>query len=275
MISTLKFIARHPLNRGRPLRAWGRFARWQIVARFKDEIVVPWVGESRLAVRRGMTGATGNIYCGLHEFADMGLLLHLLRAGDQFVDAGANVGSYTVLAAKVCGASAHAFEPDPGTATSLRRNIALNAIEALVTVHELALGEAAGVTRFTVGLDTTNHIAGANEASREVVLQTLDYFQLAPAFMKFDLEGFEDPAFRGAVRTLAQPSLLALVTELASDEIIALMAAHGFQRKRYDPWSRTFDEGPPSANTLFVRDLAQVQARVQAAPRRSVHGVPL
>ena len=45
-----------------------------------------------------MTGATGNIYCGLYEFLDMAFLLHFLRNGDLFGDIGSNIGSYTVLA---------------------------------------------------------------------------------------------------------------------------------------------------------------------------------
>lgn len=273
MLSTLRFIANHPLNRGRPLRGWARFAGWQLVSRLKPEIEVDWIDGARLAVRRGMTGATGNIYCGLHEFYDMGLLLHLLRPGDVFVDAGANIGSYSVLAAKVCGATVHAFEPDPGTAKALRRNLALNAVEALASVHEVALGAETGTVRFTIGLDTTNHIAGDGEDAREVPLRPLDAFGIAPTFMKFDLEGFEAPAFSGAAKTLANPALLALVTELASPEVVALMAGHGLFPKRYDPMTRTFDDGPPNANVLFVRDLDALRARVAAAPRRTVNGV--
>ena len=57
-----------------------------------------------------MTGATGNIYAGLHEFVDMAFCLHLLRSGDLFVDVGANIGSYTVLASKVAGANSVTLE---------------------------------------------------------------------------------------------------------------------------------------------------------------------
>jgi hypothetical protein len=35
----------------------------------QEELIVPWVAGQRLVVRRGMTGATGNIYAGLSEFA--------------------------------------------------------------------------------------------------------------------------------------------------------------------------------------------------------------
>jgi len=48
------------------------------------------VNGSKFLVKTGETGLTGNIYTGLHEFPDMGFLLHFLRAEDLFVDIGAN-----------------------------------------------------------------------------------------------------------------------------------------------------------------------------------------
>ena len=52
-----------------------------------------------------MIGATGNLFCGLHEIEDMGFVLHFLRSDDIFLDVGVNVGTYTVLAAGVAGSS--------------------------------------------------------------------------------------------------------------------------------------------------------------------------
>src|SRR4029077_6652553 len=109
-----------------------------------------WIAGQHLAVRGGMTGATGNIYVGLNEFVDMMLPLHFLREGDLFLDIGANVGSYTVLASGICRAVTWAFEPDPGTIRNLKRNIAINSLEPLVTIYELALGSAEGEVPFTV-----------------------------------------------------------------------------------------------------------------------------
>jgi hypothetical protein len=87
----------HPLTRGAPWKAWIRFVVWQIRSRIHDDLIFSWIEGQRLAVRRGMTGATGNIYMGLHEFCEMMLPLHFLREGDLFLDIGSNVGSYTVL----------------------------------------------------------------------------------------------------------------------------------------------------------------------------------
>ncbi len=127
--STLSFIVQHPLNRKRRVRALLRFAIWQIQSRLRSDVVFNWIGGSKLIVRKGMTGTTGNIYCGLHEYADMSFVLHLLRPGDLFLDVGANIGSYTILASAVCGADTIAVEPDKTTASYLSRNIAANDLE--------------------------------------------------------------------------------------------------------------------------------------------------
>src|SRR5687768_11251882 len=119
---TLRFITGHPLNRrGGKLRAIGRFVRWQVGSRiWNGPLVVPFAGDARLIVRNGMSGATGNVYCGFHEFEDMALVVHALRPADTFVDVGANIGSYTVLAGAVAGARVVAFEPAPATFAHLR-----------------------------------------------------------------------------------------------------------------------------------------------------------
>jgi len=139
-----------------------------------------------------MTGATGNIYVGLHEFADMMFPLHFLRKGDLFLDIGANVGSYTVLASGVCRAKTWTFEPDPDTIRHLRRNLGINSLDALVKVHEFALGAEQGEISFTVGLDTLNRIAPANyEDVRMVRLERLDNVigGSHPIMIKVDVEG--------------------------------------------------------------------------------------
>ena len=101
LLDTLRFVCRHPLNRKKPIAGLLRFVDWQIRSRVQGEVTHPWVGGTKLAVRKGMTGATGNIYCGLHEFPDMAFVLHALKTTDVFLDIGANVGAYTILASGV------------------------------------------------------------------------------------------------------------------------------------------------------------------------------
>src|SRR5262245_41975942 len=112
----LSFVWNHPLNSTDRIAALGRVARWQIASRLvSGPIALPFVEGTSLLASSGMTGATGNWYCGLHEVRDMSFVLHLLRPGEKFLDVGANVGSYTVLAAGAVGAQVTSVEPVPRT----------------------------------------------------------------------------------------------------------------------------------------------------------------
>ncbi|MFN3523680.1 MAG: FkbM family methyltransferase [Phenylobacterium sp.] len=277
MRNPLPFITNHPLNAGRPVSAILRFAAWQASSRIFGERTVRWIDGARLVVRNGMTGATGNIYCGLHEFADMGFVLHALRPADRFLDVGANVGSYTVLASAVCGARTLAFEPDPGAAAALRRNVAVNGIEARVAVHETAVGEAAGWVWFTVGRDTTNQVAadGSNGARRAPTID-LDSVPdaVGAAVVKLDVEGYEASALAGAGNVLADPALLAVLSECQDRPVTDILARHGFERAFYDPFTRTLSDAPlhQRDGSLFVRDAAALRERLAQAPKRKVLG---
>lgn len=273
-----EFFARHPLTRGRRLSAWARFASWQLRSRLRSEVIVPWICGQRLAARRGMAGATGNIYVGLHEYEDMLLTVHLLRAGDLMLDIGANVGSYTVLGAGVARATVWAFEPDPATMAHCRRNVELNQLEGRVVLHTLALGEEDGEVPFTIGNDTVNRIAEATDAhSRTVRMRTLDTMvgQSEPLLIKLDVEGAEERVLAGAGQTLARPGLKVVLIETVTETARRLLEGHGFRRRHYDPAARTLAPEPTThaaANWLFVRDEEALHHRLRAAQAIDVLG---
>ena len=273
---TLEFIARHPLTSDRPLPAVARYVAWQVRSRLQDEVAVPWITGAELVVRRGMHGATGNIYCGLHEFADMAFVMHVLRPGDLFVDAGANVGSYTVLAARVCGAHACSVEPDPAAMRALRKNIAVNGVDDLVDAHEAVVSDAARKLRFTVGRDSTNRVAHAgDEATRDVTAVTIDQLLegRTPTLIKLDLEGHESRALSGATQTLASSNVLAVQTETSDEAVTEALRSAGFRRWSYDAFDRRLRpgaDGRRSANALFLRDGDLCRSRVENAPLRRI-----
>ena len=186
-----------------------------------------WIGGQRLVVRRGMTGATGNLYYGLHEFMSMGLVLHFLRDGDLFLDAGANVGSYTVLASGVCRARTLAIEADPDTARDLARNVAINGLQELVTIEVLALGPCDGEVMFTTGLGAMNQVVSERrEGVRIVPQKTLDHVvgDRQPALLKLDVEKYEDQVLQGSIEVLKKPSLKVVALEATSDRRPGLRA---------------------------------------------------
>jgi FkbM family methyltransferase len=279
ILNLAHFFSTHPLTREAPWEAWLRFVTWQIRSRMQDELVFSWVEGRRLAVRRGMTGATGNIYTGLHEFSDMLLLLHFLQEGDLFLDIGANIGSFTVLASGVRRATTWAFEPDPTTIRALRRNIELNSIQDRVIVYELALGDTDGKISFTTGLDTMNRVSTSGEANiRSVSVKRLDGLigVNRPLMIKVDVEGFEENVVRGAKDLLSGDRVKVIELETLTGEIEATFSYHGFARAYYDPFRRSLTKNPntdiPSSNAVFVRDWDFVSSRLAAAPSVNVLG---
>ncbi|MEB2314371.1 MAG: FkbM family methyltransferase [Sorangiineae bacterium] len=285
----LRSIATHPLNRGHELRAVARFAKWQLGTRLvPGAIIFDWVNGARFRVSRGETGLTGNVYMGLHEFPDMGFLLHFLRPEDLFVDVGANAGSYTLLAAAAIGARAVAFEPIPSTYGRLVDNLRLNHLEQRVTALNQGVGDLRGKLRFTADRDTVNHALAAGEEhanTLEVEVTTLDeaLAEESPALMKIDVEGFETPALAGAHALLARPSLRAIILELNGSgsrygyddaDIVRTLASHGFETFSYEPFTRRLrsldGKNCDSGNTLFIRDESFVNQRVKSAPRITV-----
>lgn len=284
----LTFIATHPLNRDKPLRAIGRFVRWQTASRLvPGPIQMPFVEGTSLMVRRGMTGATGNWYCGLHEPDEMSFVLHALRPGELFADIGANVGSYTVLAGGVVGAEVITAEPLPATFERLTANIRVNALEQRVEAHCCGLSDRAGQIEFTEGLDTMNRVARPDEdlPTRKVPVLTLDALcgERRPAIIKIDVEGHELPVLDGARQVLASDAVEAVLMEtngsgerygVGDDVIIARLRDHGFTPCRYD-W-RTRSVRPVErggSNTIFVRNPAAMEVKCRAAPqRRLVNG---
>lgn len=292
VLSLLKFITDHPINREQKLASISRFVNWQISSRLAPgAILYDWINGSKFLVRNGETGLTGNIYTGLHEFSDMAFVLHVLRPEDTFVDVGANVGSYTILAGSAVGTRGYAFEPVPNTFRKLVDNIRLNRMEDRVQAFNVGLAQSEGVIRFTSDLDTVNHALAENEAAAniiEVKVTSLDQAlsDAHPNLMKIDVEGYETPVLEGAAKTLSDSRLHSIIMELNGsgkrygfDEsrLIQLLLKNNFQSFSYDPLSRRLKslngKNQEQGNTIFIRNEEFVRKRIESAPKFNVLGV--
>jgi FkbM family methyltransferase len=277
---TVGFILEHPVGRRRRLLCLGRFASWQLRSRLvQGSRLVPFVSGTQLWASRGETGITGNIYVGLHEFAEMGFVAHYLRPGDLFADIGANAGSYTIIASGIAGARTIAVEPVPETIVRLKNNIGANRIEHLVRIAPCAVGAQEGEVRFSVDLDTVNHVVTDDEIAHiRVALRTIDHLfeHERPALIKLDVEGYDREALSGARQVLADTRLQALVVELSNRSSARSIMDAGFTACRYDPFTRELTEADAlmgSGNTIFVRDMGHVRGRLEEGAKIEVMGL--
>jgi len=175
-----------------------------------------------------------------------------LKAGDTFLDIGANVGFYSLIAARAVGAggNVYAFEPAPKTRAVLENNRRLNGAKN-VTAVSVGLSDAAGEGELF--LDAKNN-SGASSLRRTpnsgdsvcVMLDTYDHFAAVnalpnPALIKIDVEGAELKVLKGMTKLLSQPSRPAVILEVSEwsleemgsskDELFKLMTSYGYKPK--------------------------------------------
>lgn len=280
-LRTWQFINHHPLASKNRSLAIANWVKWQIGSSIlKMPVIVPWIGDSKLVTERGMTGATGNIYAGLHEFADMAFCLHLLRQGDLFVDVGANIGSYTVLASTVVGANSVTLEPVPKTFERLQQNININKISELVDARCCAVGAVSGAIKFSNDCDTTNQVVDDQYTGTwvEVPVISLDNIleTLKPTLIKIDVEGYEPQVIDGARETLEKESVLAIFLETVNPQIENILREVGFTPASYDPFERkmlTYVNHTNDNNYLWIKNHAKITKRCQSAPMYNAPGI--
>ena len=144
LIRFLKYTAplflRHPLWRANRLAPFLRFAKLQFIfATGHNQVNIRWIEKLILPIKQGDNGLTGNYYLGLHEFEDMAFAIHILRENDSFVDVGANLGSYSLLASGASKAFSFAYEPVPSTYSKLKQNIIINSLSNKVSTSMIAI----------------------------------------------------------------------------------------------------------------------------------------
>lgn len=280
VLRQVAWVRRHPIAGRTPVASVLRVWRRQFSARVDGARVVPFVGGLRLRIGPGRSVANACHDGGLSAPVEMAAVTHLLREGELFVDIGANLGAFTLLAAGIAKARVLAIEPAPETLPWLREHITLNGLSDRVEVAATALSDAPGEIRMTAGLGASNRVSDDGIA---VPVTTLDALLggRVPTLIKLDVEGHEAPVLRGAAATLAHPALLGLVVETRGhgDEnaVDALCRAAGLAPHAYDPFARRFTQlvAPQFGDTFYLRDAAEAGRRATAAPILNVRGVKL
>lgn len=247
-------------------------------------MLVPFIGDLSLILRRGYHASTANYYLGLREFEEMSFLLHFLREGELFVDVGANIGAYSLLASGICGARSIAFEPDDACRTLLKEQIALNKLQARIQVDARVVGAAQNAVFFSEGRGMNNQVLSEGGKEKEQVVLDQLLAEDQPILIKVDVEGFEEAVFRGMSQVLKRRSLDALIVELdgkgesiKEQWVLDLLASEGFTAYRYVAEKRALLEAGQLAtgNFLFIRDADAVAEKLQQAKSFSFFGKSL
>lgn len=180
-----------------PVRGTYRHLEWQarkLLDRFPCELPI---GSSRLFVNYANGVAALVNAMGLYDFNNMSLLRLLLGdSGGVFVDVGANVGSYTLVASEVPYSRVVSIEPHPRAFALLTENVKRNC-RSNVTCLRFAISDQQGWCSFTDHELSVNQITSSRDLRNviRVPMRTLrsvcDELEIAPDFIKIDVEGHE------------------------------------------------------------------------------------
>ena len=191
-----------------------------------------------------------------------------VKPGMTVVDIGANLGHYTMVAARA-GASVRAYEPDPGTFAELVANLQLNGF-ANVTPVQAAVSDRRGKASFFVDAANSGGHSLAREnalspgAAIEVPTVRLDD-ELAGGeidILKIDAQGAEGQILEGARGTLERSDAkiyfefwpLGLVRcGRDPDAVLATLAELGYRTRIVDVKRHAFREPRPGEIEEFAR----------------------
>jgi FkbM family methyltransferase len=244
----LRWLVSHPEFRRRPMNVLTRVAFWEKVRRAGKPTELT-LGPYQIRARPN--DGFGRLVCYFGEAADemFDFFKHYLKPGMQVVDVGANIGTHTIYAAGLVGASGgvHAVEPEPNTRALLNENIALNRAKNVI-VHACCAANERGVLRLNINADSAKtSLVHESAIAIDVPADTLDH--LLPADMRIDLlkidvEGADYDVLLGAVGIFAlrPPRVVVIETLEHSAEVNGFLTARGYSLFNFDASDGTLHE---------------------------------
>ncbi|HSS99755.1 MAG TPA: FkbM family methyltransferase [Terriglobales bacterium] len=164
-----------------------------------------------------------------YERHERKLFCSALKPGCTVLDVGANIGIYTLLAAKR-GAKVFSIEADPANADALKRHISLNHLGERVNIYQIAAANKKGIVHlhrnpFNIG---GSSLYGDGEGIC-IEAGTIDSLDLAPIDLcKMDIEGAELLALEGMTETLRRSPNMKLLVECSKNgkNLVRLLQKH-------------------------------------------------
>ena len=195
--------------------------------------------------------------------------------GDVLVDIGANVGMYTIWAAKTRGTRVFAFEPESQNFAVLCRNIVLNKVGDRVTAYCAALSDEAGYSLLhlsaftaggsghTFGEDVDHNLRSRSSPYTQGCMSvTLDHLVSdgvvpVPTHIKIDVDGIEHKVLAGCRETLRDARLRTILIEINSNleehrHLVDELGALGFSFSDQQVQAARRTQGPSAGTGNYV-----------------------
>ncbi|AIA31694.1 FkbM family methyltransferase [Leptospirillum ferriphilum] len=153
-------------------------------------------------------GVSRNILFGVHEKTETELIRSHLSEGSVFIDIGANIGWFTIQAARWVGKTGNvfSFEPRPSTFVHLTKSIEINGL-GNVTAFNMALSDEKGTAKL---ISPEGHKSPGSSylgSGDGIPVSLVKLDDIIPPLkrldlIKMDVEGWEPNVIKGATQTI-------------------------------------------------------------------------
>ncbi len=241
-VKVLKTVWRHPGNSGGSARAIARLLWAELRARVTGKPVLVGVGaDSRIWAYLHQGGSWRAVRSPLPDYEEMSFWRTILRPDDWFMDVGAHVGLYSLIALE-CGAKVICVEPQAEMMAQLEANLRLN--DAVGELHTVALADAPGELQLAGHPDPARRSlvdSGSPYDGFTVEVRTLDRIlgERSLRGLKIDVEGWERLVLEGGARALEARRIDAIQLEWndcsettlgeGRDTVARLLISHGYR----------------------------------------------
>ena len=179
--------------------------------------------------------STHGCWLGTYEWTFQSFFFSVIPQGGVVWDVGANVGFYSLLAARKA-TKVVAFEPLPENLSYLRRHIELNQVGERVQVIPSAASDHDGTGLFSVVPGNRSEGSLRPYGKLPVGTVRLDSLGTVPDMIKIDVEGNEYEVLRGAIETMRTHHPLVLIARHTADSNCHdLLTAVGYQVSEIAP----------------------------------------
>jgi FkbM family methyltransferase len=209
------------------------------------------------------------------------LFYNSFRSDTVFVDIGANIGYFTLLAGSRIHAGGAgrviAIEPNPECCALIERSLVMNWSMCPIALHKVAVGAETGEVWLASPADraANAHLsydeAETGERKFRVPIQPLDALVpegLAVDILKVDVEGHELSVFKGARRTLAQSPNIRVIMEWSQEQMREAgvspqamqeeLRSHGLVARKLPASESLNDLTAENAPVIAFEDLSQL-----------------
>jgi FkbM family methyltransferase len=197
-------------------------------SKFKDREYVDHQITSNSKIRLYQDSVLSKLMYDGFENNELNYLRNKLKNGDTFIDIGANIGLFSIIASEIVGPNGKviSFEPSPITFKRLKENCELNNTQN-IEIKNIGLSDNIGKLDFYIsdnGYDAWNSFAKSHDDKLknkiEVSVSTLDnelekFDAKNVSLIKIDVEGWEKFVLLGGLKFLQKnsPTLLIEFTE--------------------------------------------------------------